>query len=321
LEYVKNCVVQSITMRLLTIGWLLVCSARLSVCLKLLELNVPSHKLVGEEAVLECKFDMEADSLYSVKWYRNEQEFYRFVPNDRPKLQIFPQDGIRVERSKSSKHTVVLFDLQLEASGTYRCEVSAEAPSFRTKHREAVMMVVQEPHSNQIQGLQASYEVGEEVNVTCYSRGSSPPADLLWTVNGEKIYDQSDRRLSRQSGSNFQGQWRGGSQAVDDRGGLRSEQPGVMYGTIKVWYEKQEKSLLDTAASNLRLPVTQHLLERGINLQCTASIGEVYWHLTTETAAVSSRLHYPSWMSSGSQSSENWNVVTFILAIRSFNFH
>ena len=80
---------------------------------------------------------MEEDSLYSVKWYRNEQEFYRFVPNDRPKLQIFPQDGIRVEvvdgrpglrrirslllqRSKSSKHTVVLFDLQLGASGTYR---------------------------------------------------------------------------------------------------------------------------------------------------------------------------------------------------------
>ena len=25
------------------------------------------------------------------------QEFYRFVPNDRPKLQIFPQIGIKVE--------------------------------------------------------------------------------------------------------------------------------------------------------------------------------------------------------------------------------
>ena len=40
---------------------------------------------------------MEGDALYSVKWYRNEQEFYRFVPNDRPKLQIFPQKGIKVE--------------------------------------------------------------------------------------------------------------------------------------------------------------------------------------------------------------------------------
>ena len=43
------------------------------------------------------RFDMESDTLYSVKWYRNEQEFYRFVPNDKPKLQIFPQHGIRVE--------------------------------------------------------------------------------------------------------------------------------------------------------------------------------------------------------------------------------
>ena len=69
-------------------------SSRLSVCLKLLELTVPSHKLVGEvssesvvtdhcdggqEAVLECNFDMEEDNLYSVKWYRNEQEFYRLA--------------------------------------------------------------------------------------------------------------------------------------------------------------------------------------------------------------------------------------------------
>ena len=29
------------------------------------------------------RFDMEGDTLYSVKWYRNEQEFYRYVPNDR----------------------------------------------------------------------------------------------------------------------------------------------------------------------------------------------------------------------------------------------
>ena len=65
--------------------------------LKLLELDVPTHKLVGEGVKLVCRFDMEGDTLYSVKWYRNEQEFYRFVPNDRPKLQIFPQHGIRVE--------------------------------------------------------------------------------------------------------------------------------------------------------------------------------------------------------------------------------
>ena len=64
-----------------------------------------------QEATLECKFDMEDDNLYSVKWYRNEAEFYRFVPNDRPKLQIFPQDGIRVEVSPYSGQEVELSDL------------------------------------------------------------------------------------------------------------------------------------------------------------------------------------------------------------------
>ena len=39
-------------------------------CLKLLELSVPTHKLVGEGVKLVCKFDMEGDTLYSVKWYR-----------------------------------------------------------------------------------------------------------------------------------------------------------------------------------------------------------------------------------------------------------
>ena len=30
-------------------------------------------------------------------------------------------------------------------------------------------------------------KVGDLVNVTCYSRGSSPPAQLQWSVNGERV--------------------------------------------------------------------------------------------------------------------------------------
>ena len=52
--------------------------------------------------------------------------------------------------------------------------------------------------------------------------------------------------------------------------------------TGQVWYEKQEKSLLDTAASNLRLTVSQQLQEQGIKLQCTASIGQILALYTPE---------------------------------------
>ena len=36
-----------------------------------------------------------------------------------------------------------------------RCEVSAEAPSFRTKHEEKMMVVVATPKNNTIVGLQS----------------------------------------------------------------------------------------------------------------------------------------------------------------------
>ena len=67
-----------------------------------------------------------------------------------------------------------------------------------------MMVVVQEPRENEIQGVMPSYQVsnvipdvssshvpqvGDLVNVTCYSRGSSPPAELQWTVNGERVRD------------------------------------------------------------------------------------------------------------------------------------
>ena len=34
--------------------------------------------LVGNEARLSCEFDMEGGTLYSVKWYKDDNEFYRW---------------------------------------------------------------------------------------------------------------------------------------------------------------------------------------------------------------------------------------------------
>lgn len=52
-----------------------------------------------EDAVLGCKFDLDGESLYSVKWYKDGFEFYRYVPRDMPPGQVFPLPGVDVEVS------------------------------------------------------------------------------------------------------------------------------------------------------------------------------------------------------------------------------
>jgi len=47
--------------------------------IKLLEVTIPPHAIRGQNAKLNCNYDMEGDKLYSIKWYRNGHEFYRFV--------------------------------------------------------------------------------------------------------------------------------------------------------------------------------------------------------------------------------------------------
>jgi len=306
--------INMLTAKILLLLCLLLLQIDFYCCLKILQMDVPTHKLVGDTVKLICRFDMEGDSLYSVKWYRNEQEFYRYVPNDRPKLQIFPQHGIRVDRSKSTKHTVTLFDLQLEASGTYRCEVSAEAPSFRTKHEEKVMVVVQEPFENKIIGLKPTYHVGDLVNVTCYSRGSSPPAELAWKVNDDKIYDErSEVERGEYSKKYDQYQYQYNNQAQYTlMQQPKVAEPTYMFGTIRDWVEKHNDKL-STAASNLHFYVQEYHKHTGLKLECTSSIGPAYWHVSSDACAVlEPQPDYTSWISSSGENFRSYCLTLFV---------
>ena len=52
-----------------------------------------------DHAVLFCSFDLEGDSLMTVKWYRGRREFYRYSPMESPAMQIFPIPGVHVVAS------------------------------------------------------------------------------------------------------------------------------------------------------------------------------------------------------------------------------
>ena len=51
-------------------------------CLRVLKDNSKSvlQAEVGQTVTMSCLYDLEEDILYSIKWYRDDKEFYRFLP-------------------------------------------------------------------------------------------------------------------------------------------------------------------------------------------------------------------------------------------------
>lgn len=60
---------------------------------------MPTYRIRGQPALLECDYDLEDDTLYSVKWYRDNEEFYRYLPKYDPPKQAYKLEGIKVEVS------------------------------------------------------------------------------------------------------------------------------------------------------------------------------------------------------------------------------
>ncbi|CAB0000795.1 unnamed protein product [Nesidiocoris tenuis] len=71
-------------------------------CLRLLRLSVPPYKMRGESAFLECDYDLEGNTLYAVKWYKDNEEFYRYVPRASPPQHSYNLEGVRVIQSEGS---------------------------------------------------------------------------------------------------------------------------------------------------------------------------------------------------------------------------
>lgn len=66
-------------------------------CLRLTEVRIEQHTVRGNTSQLLCQFDLQGETLYSVKWYKDGNEFFRFLPRDSPPAQIFPLPGVAVD--------------------------------------------------------------------------------------------------------------------------------------------------------------------------------------------------------------------------------
>ncbi|XP_077290982.1 uncharacterized protein LOC143914591 [Arctopsyche grandis] len=169
-------------------------------CLKIVGVAVPTLADLRQPASLVCSYDTGQDDLYSVKWYKDDHEFYRYTPGHTPSVITFPLTGASVEKSEDgscskSQCGIKLGQLTPLASGAYTCEVSTEAPTFRTAFETKNMTVAALPlEKPRIEGLRSSYAIGELLEITCRTAPSAPPSIPKFFINDAEI---EERYISR----------------------------------------------------------------------------------------------------------------------------
>jgi len=172
--------------------------------LKIQSLDVPKYAKVGDTLVLKCNFVIGTDQLYSVKWYKDNMEFYRYVPKDSPRAQMFGVTGVKVSLDKSDDKTVEIPNISLNTAGTYMCEVSSEAPRFKTVEDSTDLTVIHPPSSPPVLTTQPTpdgrYRVGDIFQLNCTSPPSKPPAKLRYFINN-RMDDGSHTVMHRSIGA------------------------------------------------------------------------------------------------------------------------
>ncbi|XP_004536318.1 uncharacterized protein LOC101449912 isoform X1 [Ceratitis capitata] len=215
--------------------------------LRLVEVRIPNYVVKGSSAQLECLYDLDGESLYSVKWYKDGNEFYRYVPRDMPPAQTFLLPGVLVELHNSSDAIVTLRNVNLQSAGRFRCEVSGEAPSFQTVTEHGDMVVVSLPDQGppKITGGRPRYQIGDWVRINCTVGRSKPAVELSWFVNGDPAEPRALRKF-----------------------------PSVISG----------REGLETSILGLQFRVEQHHFRNGdMKLKCVASLSTLYWRSNEES--------------------------------------
>lgn len=162
-----------------------------STCLRGPWINVPATVKVGDTVTFKCEYDVEGIALYSLKWYFNAEEFFRYVPKQEPPYMHFRVKNIKV--SESGPTHITFNKVNKAQSGTYECEVSTDAPTFETGLRRSTMTVVVPPTTEPSMKInQNRMNIGATLSAECSSPVSDPAANITWSINNEEISENKE---------------------------------------------------------------------------------------------------------------------------------
>ncbi|XP_019754589.2 uncharacterized protein LOC109533651 isoform X1 [Dendroctonus ponderosae] len=175
----------------------LICSLPDVRSLRNVQALIPQAAKLHDSLIFRCEFDLEGEPLYTVKWYKGPMEFFRYVPNEDPKMQIFPVSNIQVDLSRSSLNEIVLLDVEQEATGRYKCEVSTDAPNFYTTASSAFLYVVDVPEEDPIMDINKDQSGHTNViRANCTTPPSYPAMNVTWYINGIKVKETGRKSVS-----------------------------------------------------------------------------------------------------------------------------
>ncbi|XP_076044877.1 uncharacterized protein LOC143027476 [Oratosquilla oratoria] len=161
-------------------------------------LHIPRYTFVGDSVNISCFYEpVKETGLYSLKWYHNNIEFYRYVPYDEHRPVNYKHtSSFNVDEVSRAldQVTLKLSHLTVDAAGNYTCEVIAEQPSFRTDAVAKCMSVFGEPLlPPTVEGIKEFYELTDLVSLTCRPQNypsSMPDPAIGWYIQGEPVHHQ-----------------------------------------------------------------------------------------------------------------------------------
>ena len=72
----------------------------MAAALELLTVKVPEYAIRGGSAKLHCSYKLDDDaSLYSLKWYKDDHQFYQYIPGNTLLKNTFFLPGVEVDVS------------------------------------------------------------------------------------------------------------------------------------------------------------------------------------------------------------------------------
>ncbi|KAG1662919.1 hypothetical protein GQR58_020680 [Nymphon striatum] len=284
----------------------------LSVSLK--KIVVPSPVFVGDNIEISCITGMPVDDIYSLKWFKDDEEFYRFLPKEFPKTMSYyysrmgdskwtplmssacemfelrtslPDETI----DNSYEGNVYLTDIDLNSAGQFTCEVSGETPVFRTKTLTKILQVYILPNDQpRITGEKERYKINDAAELNCSSDFSYPPAKLTWYINKimlpiERTGDLDGRPLLSsglvQAAADDDDEW------VQLHGPERRACSFTPNEYVREYKETTNGKGMVKTRSRLNFVIKESNFDHDgmMRVTCNAVIGEHYSHTTSQNIA------------------------------------